>query len=101
ADLLERVLAAVGVGKTIIAPDGSGGHARRPVFDPIMEASLRAEVEAVFNIQLDRLVDQTGDAQTAMRFRPHPLTSFRDVDEPTELGPLTPFAAVERALARN
>ena len=66
-----------------------------------MEASLQAEVEAVFNRQLDRLVDQTGDAQTSMRFRPNPLTSFRDVDEPTELGPLTPFAAVERALARN
>lgn len=101
ADLLARVLAAVGVGKTILAADGTGGYERRPVFDPIMEASLRAEVETVFNIQLDRLVDQTGDAQTAMRFRPHPLTSFRDVDEPTELGPLTPFAAVERALARN
>lgn len=100
-ELLARVLAAVGVGKTILAPDGAGAYARRPVFDPIMEASLRAEVEAVFNIQFDRLVDQTGDAQTAMRFRPRPLTSFRDVDEPTELGPLTPFAAVERALARN
>jgi hypothetical protein len=46
-------------------------------------------------------VDPGADAQTAMRFRPRPLTSFRDVDEPTELGPLTPFAAVERALARN
>ena len=66
-----------------------------------MEDSLRAEVEAVFDRQLDRIIDPGGDAQTAMRFRPRPLTSFRDVDEPTELGPLTPFAPVERALARN
>jgi Helicase conserved C-terminal domain len=101
ADFLSRVLCAVGVGNTVLAPDGSGGFARRPIFDPIMEASLQAEVEVVFDRQLDRLVDQTGDAQTSMRFRPNPLTSFRDVDEPTELGPLTPFAAVERALARN
>jgi hypothetical protein len=100
-DFLERVLASVGVGKTILVSDGSGGYVRRPVFDPIIEASLRVEVEIVFSRQLDRLVDQTGDAQTAMRFRPRPLTSFRDVDEPTEFGPLTPFAAVERALARN
>jgi hypothetical protein len=98
---LERTLAAVGVGKTILVPDGHGGFHRRPVFDPVMEASLREEVQAVYERQLDRLVDQHGDAQTAMRFRPHPLTSFRDVDEPTELAPLTPFAPVERALARN
>ena len=98
---LDRVLAAVGVGKHILAPDGNGGWHRRPVFDPVMEASLREEVAAVFERQLDRLVDQHGDAQTAMRFRPRPLTSFRDVDEPTELGPLTPFAQVERQLARN
>ena len=101
ADFLARVLRAVGVGNTILVPDGPDGFTRRPVFDPIMEASLQAEVETVFNRQLDRLVDQTAAAQTSMRFRPHPLTSFRDVDEPTELGPLTPFAAVERALARN
>ena len=98
---LERVLHAVGVDKTITEPDGNGGTRTRRVFDPIMEASLREDVAAVFERQLDRLVDPGADAQTAMRFRPHPLTSFRDVDEPTELGPLTPFAAVERALARN
>jgi hypothetical protein len=101
ADLLERVLAAVGVGKSILQPDGNGGYERQRVFDPVMEASLRAEVEAVFERQVDRLVDQQADAQTAMRFRPRPLASFRDVDEPTELGPLTPFAAIERALGRN
>lgn len=98
---LDRTLTAVGVGKEILVPDGRGGYIRRPVFDPVMEASLREEVEAVFGRQLERLVDQHGDAQTAMRFRPHPLTSFRDVDEPTELAPLTPFAQVERLLARN
>ncbi len=98
---LDRVLAAIGVDKTISVPDGHGSFTRRPVFDPIMEASLREEVTLVFNRQLDRLIDPTGDSQTAMRFRPHPLSSFRDVDEPTELGPLTPFATVERALARN
>lgn len=98
---LERVLAAVGVGKTVLVPDGHGGYTRRPVFDPVMEASLREEVTAAFGRQLDRLIEQHGEGQTAMRFRPRPLTSFRDVDEPTELAPLTPFAAVERALARN
>lgn len=98
---LDRVLRAVGVDKTISEPDGAGGVRTRRVFDPVMESSLREDVTAVFERQLDRLVDPAADAQTAMRFRPHPLTSFRDVDEPTELGPLTSFAAVERALARN
>jgi hypothetical protein len=100
-DFLERVLHAVGVDKTIQVPDGNGGLVRRRIFDPIMEASLRAEVEAVFARQLDRLIDPGADSQTAMRFRPRPLSSFRDVDEPTEFGPLTPFAQIERSLARN
>lgn len=98
---LERVLAAVGVGKTILAPDDQGQLVRRRVFDPVMEESLREEVTAVFERQLERLIDQHGDAQTPMRFRPHPLSSFRDVDEPTELAPLTQFAPIERALMRN
>ncbi len=100
-EFLARVLRAVGVEKTIQVPDGNGGVVTRRVFDPIMEASLREEVTTVFDRQLERLVDPGGDGQTSMRFRPRPLTSFRDVDEPTEFGPLTPFAAVERALARN
>jgi hypothetical protein len=100
-EFLARTLRAVGVDKTITEPDGSGGVRIRRVFDPIMEESLREDVTTVFRRQLERLLDSTGNAQTSMRFRPPPLTSFRDVDEPTELGPLTPFAAVERALARN
>ena len=67
---LGRVLRAVGVDKTITEPDGKGGVRTRCVFDPIMEASLREDVTAVFERQLDRLIDPGADAQTAQRFRP-------------------------------
>jgi hypothetical protein len=101
ADLTERALAALGVGKTVLVDDGVGGYERRPVFDPVIEESLRVQAEDVIGRQLDRVLDPVGESQTVMRFRPRPLSSFRDVDEPMEFAVTGNQADVESALTSN
>lgn len=101
ADLKDRSLAALGIGKTVLVANGDSKFESRRIFDPIMEASLRGEAEVAIGRQVERLLDQGGNSLTAMRFRPQPLSSFRDVDEPMEFCVSPAWSDIEMALTSN
>jgi len=101
ADLKNRSLAALGIGKRVLVANGGGKFESRRIFDPIMEASLRGEAEVAIGRQVERLLDQGGNSLTAMRFRPRPLSSFRDVDEPMEFCVSPAWSDIEMALTSN
>ena len=66
------MLRALGVDKDHHRPASERRDAHPQRVRPHLEASLREDVTAVFERQLDLLVDPGADAQTAMRFRPRP-----------------------------
>jgi hypothetical protein len=82
-ELAERVLRALGIGKRVLAPDGLGAITLQAIFDPGMEAVLRADATEEVLRQVTLMQGQTSGSTPSI-FRPEPLTSFRDVDEPLE-----------------
>jgi hypothetical protein len=82
-DLAERVLRALGIGKRVLVPDSSGATSLEAMFDPGMEAVLRGDANEEVNRQVILMQGQSSGSTSAI-FRPEPLTSFRDVDEPLE-----------------
>jgi hypothetical protein len=84
AAVSQLALTALGLDKRVLEPDGAGGFHERQVFDPGMIDSLRDDAINELDAQLDIMQDFAQGGRTWKLFRPDPLTSFRDVDEPIE-----------------
>jgi hypothetical protein len=79
-----------------------GGKVKsEPVFPPRLTQWLEHEATEQCDRQLAELRDPGKRGSTAGFFRPDPLTSFREVDEPTEFVVTTKYADVEGDLARR
>jgi hypothetical protein len=72
-----------------------------PVFPPRLTQWLEYEANEQCDRQLAELRDPGKRGSTSGFFRPDPLTSFREVDEPTEFVVATKYADVEGDLARQ
>jgi hypothetical protein len=89
---------------------GISAHVRRrhngrvktePVFPPRLTQWLEHEANEQCDRQLAELRDPSKRGSTPGFFRPDPLTSFREVDEPTEFVPATKYIEVEGDLASS
>jgi hypothetical protein len=89
---------------------GIGAHVRKrqngrvrsePVFSPRLTQWLEYEAGEQVDRQLAELRDPSKKGSTPTFFRPDPLTSFREVDEPIEFVVSHKYADVEGDLARR
>ena len=80
AELTERALRALGIGRRVLVLVGDS-YEEQPIFDPTMVASLEQDASDEIDAQLDIMQDWARDYATFNLFQPPPLTSFRQVDE--------------------
>ncbi len=97
-ELSARALSALGLDKRILERDVNGGYREQPVFDPGMVDSLRDDASQEIDAQIEIMQDFQRASRTPQLFLPEPLTSFRDVDEPTDFSISYTSSPIEDAL---
>jgi hypothetical protein len=99
ATLKELAFKSLGIGAKV-RRRYSGSVRTEAVFPPRLTQWLEHEANEQCDRQLAELRDPAKRGSTPGFFRPDPLTSFREVDEPTEFVVMTKYADVEGDLTR-
>jgi len=93
ADIVERVLDALGLSRQLLNPNGS----RQDIYDPGMVETMKQDVQTEVTALIQDLKSPR-DAALIKMLTPPPLTSFRDVDESLGFAGMTDTNNAAKAL---